>query len=131
MPFAAIALAWLITTCESTVFEKLFHEDHPIGGGGTAIGVACPCASMREETPSNMPANAVTCLVIKIELFDIRYESIPSNRKLTARKLANADYFVSLADWRNSTFQPSSDSRLTAPNFCANARNSGEAFFTP
>jgi hypothetical protein len=32
-----MALACSIVTFESTVFENTFHEDHPIGGGGTAI----------------------------------------------------------------------------------------------
>src|ERR1039458_377147 len=37
IPFDAMALACSIVTFESTVFENAFHEDHPIGGGGTAI----------------------------------------------------------------------------------------------
>src|SRR5579859_4716578 len=38
IPVETIASAWLTITCESTVFEKLFHDDQPIGGGGRAAG---------------------------------------------------------------------------------------------
>jgi hypothetical protein len=37
MPLAAMAFAWAITICASTVFEKLFHDDQPNGGSGTGI----------------------------------------------------------------------------------------------
>ncbi len=40
MPFDAMALAWAITISALTVLEKLFHEDQPMGGGGTGMGRA-------------------------------------------------------------------------------------------
>src|SRR6516225_8356110 len=49
MPLATMAFAWAIVTCASTVFEKLFHDDQPIGGGGTGI-----CRTASGSTADNL-----------------------------------------------------------------------------
>ena len=48
-----MALAWSMTIWESTVFEKLFHEDQPMGGRGIGAGFAAPCA-LRPPNPHKM-----------------------------------------------------------------------------
>src|SRR5579862_6466629 len=46
MPLEAMARACAMAISESMVLEKLFHDDQPMGGGGTGIdrGVAGPAA---------------------------------------------------------------------------------------
>src|SRR5450631_4036368 len=55
IPFDAMALACSIVTFESTVFENAFHEDHPIGGGGTTIcrGPLSAVADPAKVIPAN------------------------------------------------------------------------------
>src|SRR5579863_3602353 len=60
MPFDAMALASAITISALTVFEKLFHDDQPIGGGGIGMGrAACVCAA-------DTPADRTAAIVAKI-----------------------------------------------------------------
>jgi hypothetical protein len=40
------------------VFEKLFHEDQPMGGGGTAIRLGALCACKVPELKRSTVANA-------------------------------------------------------------------------
>ena len=73
-----------MTTVESTVFEKLFHEDQPIGGSGTGISVPTPCAIKGTDTEKTMPAErnnaaCMTRLAIETGLFDIRNECTPGD----------------------------------------------------
>src|SRR2546421_12200150 len=56
MPFAAIALACAIAICASMMLEKLFHDDQPMGGGGTGMGRAEPGPAARAEADIRMGA---------------------------------------------------------------------------
>src|SRR5271168_4186595 len=132
MPFVAMALACAMTTPESTVFEKLFHDDQPIGGGGTAIwfkAVTCALANEAMHKAAHITLSSTLRapgLTMEFLWIDIRYECTPGD-----------DYFVLFASFespeasRRSAFQSSSDARLTAPFFFAKSRNSAEAFFIP
>jgi hypothetical protein len=66
-------------TCESTVLEKLFHEDHPIGGAGTGIAAAWARAAGVEAQQSSRAASAIGLieLATNINLVNIRIECIP------------------------------------------------------
>src|SRR5215469_12464710 len=63
MPVETMAFAWAITICASTVFEKLFHDDQPIGGSGTGICRApsgsAPCTFPIRNIAANTESNNV------------------------------------------------------------------------
>ena len=55
-----MALAWAIAMPESMVLEKLFQEDQPMGGRGTAICLAPACALKNPVPLRNMATNKRT-----------------------------------------------------------------------
>src|SRR5580658_6047795 len=68
-----MALACAMTIAESTVFEKLFHDDHPMGGRGMATGSAtlsalCASNPVAPQTPMAISPSRIVSATLAADL---------------------------------------------------------------